>query len=141
MSPSVSNKRTAFYKHLYLLLAWCCLILAILGALLPLLPTTPFLLASLWFSVKADSGLARWLINHRRFGPPIRRWQRERTLSLTTKWIVVTMLVVNWFGLLALGVSQMVLILTAIFFCGVILFICRIPTTSTSSVAYVPDNK
>ncbi|SHE97256.1 hypothetical protein SAMN04487965_1071 [Microbulbifer donghaiensis] len=131
MKLSRNQPCVAWRRHLYRFAAWCCLLLACLGAILPLLPVTPFLLCCLWFSAKADSRLVEWLLNHRRFGPPIRQWQRERSLSLATKRLVVAMLAANWIGLLALGVGRLGLLLSGVIFCGVILFICRIPTANT----------
>lgn len=54
-------------KTSYSLLAWVCLVLAIGGAILPLLPTTPFLLGCIYFSNKVDAKLTRRLIEHPRF--------------------------------------------------------------------------
>lgn len=128
MKLSQNQQRVSWAGHLYRFMAWCCLVLACLGAILPLLPVTPFLLCSLWFAAKADSRLVQWLLNHRRFGPPIRQWQRERSLTLSTKRLVAAMLVANWLGLLAMGVGEVGLLISGLIFCGVILFICRIPT-------------
>lgn len=138
---SLGGGRKSRYRHLYLLLAWFCLLLAVVGAILPLLPVTPFLLCSLWLSVKAESGLADWLLNHRRFGPPIRQWQRERSLSLATKRLVVAMLLANWVVLLLIGAGPAVLALTGLVFCGVILFICRIPTAARDRAAGAVSNR
>jgi len=55
------------------------------GLLLPLLPTTPFLLLALWAGARGDPRLRFRLYRHRRFGPPLRDWRRHPALSMPTK--------------------------------------------------------
>ena len=45
--------------------------LAFAGALLPLLPTTPFLLLAAYAFARSSKRLHDWLLNHRQFGPLI----------------------------------------------------------------------
>jgi uncharacterized membrane protein YbaN (DUF454 family) len=73
-------------------LGWLFLSLAMLGAVLPLLPTTPFALLSLFFFNKSSPRMARWLLVHPWFGPTIHRWQESRTLSLKVKIWALTLL-------------------------------------------------
>lgn len=62
-------------------LALLCLLLAVVGAFLPLLPTTPFLLAALALSAKASPRLHQWLLEHPAFGEMLRRYQADRAIS------------------------------------------------------------
>lgn len=126
-------------RRVYVILAWCSLLLAGLGVVLPLLPTTPFLLCSLWFSLKAESALAEWLTNHPRFGPPILRWQRERSIPLATKRLVTGLLLFNWLLLLAVGVDARLLAGLALMFCALLVFIWRLPTARTHETDALPS--
>lgn len=72
-------------------LALICVGLGILGAFLPLLPTTPFLLAAAALSVKASPKLHAWLMNHPVFGKSLRHYQEHRAVSPRT--FMVAMLV------------------------------------------------
>ncbi|MBD1390452.1 YbaN family protein [Neiella sp. HB171785] len=71
------------------LLALICVGLGILGAFLPLLPTTPFLLAAAALSVKASPKLHAWLINHPVFGKSLRHYQEHRAVSPKAFWLAM----------------------------------------------------
>lgn len=73
-------------------LAVACLALAVLGALLPLLPSVPFLLAAAWAGSKGWPQLERWLLDHPRHGPAIRRWRDQRALPRRAKWLATFMM-------------------------------------------------
>jgi uncharacterized membrane protein YbaN (DUF454 family) len=53
------------------------LALGIIGIVLPLLPTTPFLLLAAMCFARSSQRLHDWLINHPQFGPLILAWRRE----------------------------------------------------------------
>ena len=59
--------------------------LGALGAVLPVLPTTPFLLISLWAFANSSARLERWLLEHRRFGPRLVAWRAHRVIPLGVK--------------------------------------------------------
>ncbi len=72
-----------FYFGLSLLF----LLLGIMGAFLPVLPTTPFILLSAWAAARGSPRLLLWLENHTAFGPMIRDWRRGGVVSRRAKWI------------------------------------------------------
>jgi uncharacterized membrane protein YbaN (DUF454 family) len=49
------------------------------------LPTTPFLLISLWAFSKSSLRLERWLLEHKRFGPRLVAWRTNRVIPLAAK--------------------------------------------------------
>jgi uncharacterized membrane protein YbaN (DUF454 family) len=49
------------------------LALGIVGIVLPVLPTTPFLLAASFCFLKSSKRLHTWLMTHKHFGPRIKR--------------------------------------------------------------------
>ncbi len=60
----------------YLTLAGVFFVIGVLGALLPVLPATPFLLLASYFLSKSSPRLNRALLRSRLFGPILRDWQQ-----------------------------------------------------------------
>ena len=50
------------------------------GVLLPVLPTTPFIILALWCFAGSSKRLHDWLYNHRLFGPALQRWRENRVI-------------------------------------------------------------
>lgn len=59
--------------------------LGIIGALLPIIPTAPFMLLALWAFSHSSERLESWLLHHRHFGPPLQRWRAYRVIPLPAK--------------------------------------------------------
>jgi uncharacterized membrane protein YbaN (DUF454 family) len=58
-----------------------------LGVVLPLLPTTPFVLAAAFAFANSSDTLHQWLLDHNIFGPLIANWQRYGAISRPTKML------------------------------------------------------
>ena len=70
---------------MYLAIGLVCVGLGVVGVFLPVLPTTPFLLISLWAFSKSSARLERWLLEHKRFGPRLVAWRTNRVIPLPAK--------------------------------------------------------
>ena len=64
-------------RGVFLAVGLFALALGLAGVVLPVLPTTPFLILAVACFARSSGRLERWLLEHRRFGPPLRDW-RER---------------------------------------------------------------
>lgn len=62
-------------------------VLAALGAVLPILPTTPFLLVSAGCFAKSSPRLHKKLLENKTFGPMIFHWQESRSIPKRAKII------------------------------------------------------
>ncbi len=88
-------------KGLTLAAGFICAALGATGMILPLLPTTPFLLLAAWCFAQSSEKYHRRLIEHPRFGPIIRRWEEHRCMSKKSKLTAITLMLV--FGTWAVG--------------------------------------
>ena len=83
-------------KILYLSLGHICVLLGIIGIILPLLPGTPFLILAAILYSKGSSKFHFWLVTHKYLGPPINRWNKTGAISKQTKGLAITLIIVNF---------------------------------------------
>lgn len=72
-----------------------CVTLGILGIVLPVLPTTPFLLLAAACYARASERFYLWLLRNPAFGPTIREWRRHRSIPRRTKWVAISLMTVS----------------------------------------------
>ena len=84
-------------RKIYTVLGLISLALGIIGVLLPLLPTTPFVLLAAGLFAKGSTRLHHWLINHRLFGKLIKDFDENKIIPLHAKIIAISML---WISIL-----------------------------------------
>ena len=73
-------------RRVYAILGYASLVLAGFGAVLPLLPTVPFVILAAYFFAKGDPRIERWLLNHPRLGPHIVAWRERCAISRKGKY-------------------------------------------------------
>ncbi|MCR9212194.1 MAG: YbaN family protein [Proteobacteria bacterium] len=97
-------------KILLLSIGWFFVALGTIGVFLPVLPTTPFLLISLWAFSQSSDRFHHWLYTHRHFGPPLQAWSehgiiptRAKILAVGTMGISATFVILfsetPWYGI------------------------------------------
>ena len=77
------------FRAVWLAFGGVCVALATAGAVLPLLPTTPFLLLAAFAFARSSPRLHAWIMGHKRFGPLIRDWHEHGAISRRTKQVSV----------------------------------------------------
>lgn len=80
-----------FWRSLVILF----LVLGFIGALLPGMPTTVFLILAAWAASKGWPALDAWLINHPKYGHLIREWRANKTIPRRAKGIAISMMCVS----------------------------------------------
>lgn len=68
------------------------LIIGIIGIIIPILPTTPFLLLAAACYAKGSKKFYNWLINNKWFGEYIKNYRERRGIPLSVKIISITIL-------------------------------------------------
>lgn len=94
---------TGGYRFAYRCITGAALGAAALGAVLPVLPTTPFLLIAAWSASRHSPALEARLLAHPRFGPHLVAWRRERAITRRAK--------VSALGLLAVSLAISLMLL------------------------------
>lgn len=128
--PSSKLKKKRFIRGLLIVAGTICLALGAIGLVLPILPTTPFLLLSAACYMRSSERLHKWLINNRWFGEYIRNYQSGKGIPLKTKIIALSFL---WLAILystlfivdEIIFAQIALLIIA---AGVSLHLIRLPT-------------
>lgn len=64
--------------------------LGVIGAVLPLLPTVPFLLLATFCFARSNPAWEQRLLGHPRYGPPLRQWRERGAISRRAKRAAVT---------------------------------------------------
>lgn len=102
--------------------------LGIVGAFLPLLPTTPFLLVAVWCFSRSSPRLEQWLLNHRTLGPPLQNWRREGAIAGRAKVIAISLIVASYgFFYYRTQPSLVLAAIVGLILCGSALFILTRP--------------
>ncbi len=83
-------------KLCYFLLAWLFFLIGAIGVVLPVLPTTPFMILALWAFAKSSKRFHDWLYHHPLFGPLLQKWQQHCVIPLPAKIASVTMMIASF---------------------------------------------
>ncbi len=103
MEQEVRIVKNPLLRLLFLIMGFLFMILAFFGAILPVLPTTPFLLGSAFFFYRSSSRFYRWIMYNRFFGHYLRDYKAGRGIPLRVK-------------LMALGFTWTSTLVSVIFF-------------------------
>lgn len=113
-------------RALVYILGWTSIILGLIGAFLPLLPTTPFILLSAWCFIKSSPGAHQWLRNHSVLGPPLINWEEHGAISTRAKVIslitIVLSMIMIWYRL---DILWLKILVTCILLCSSTFIVTR----------------
>jgi uncharacterized membrane protein YbaN (DUF454 family) len=101
--------------------------LAILGVVLPILPTTPFLLVAAACFAKSSPELQRKLLANKTFGPLIHDWQKYRSIPRKAKRIALLTIILSVCWSAFMLQSAMLTMLVVALVIGPFIFLWRLP--------------
>lgn len=113
-------------KTIYFILGWISVVLGVIGALLPVVPTVPFIILAAFLFSKSSPRVHSWLTSLPYFGDAIIDWEKNRVIRPKAK-LAASFTIVAVFGasigftklnmylkgmLVLIGVSVLTFILT-----------------------------
>lgn len=90
------RKQNPIRKYLFIFLGTICFIIGAIGIIMPIIPTTPFLLLTAWFYLRSSEVLHQYLMKHRVFGRYLRNYQnksivrKDKYITIITLYIGIT---------------------------------------------------
>lgn len=93
----VINREGRAIKYIYIVLGILSVILGLIGALLPIIPTTPFLLVASYFFTRSSKRLNDLLYKNRYLGPYLQSISSGNGMPLVAKIYTISLL---WFFML-----------------------------------------
>ncbi|MEM8796703.1 MAG: YbaN family protein [Pseudomonadota bacterium] len=115
-------------KLFWFVIGFCALVLAALGLVLPLLPTTPFLILAAFAFARSSERWHNWLLTHRIFGPLVSNWRRYGAIGRRTKMVSVLFMAAILCLSYGVGVSTVLLTVQAIVLLGAAAFVVSRPS-------------
>ena len=128
--PEISTKtktRQKVVRVFFFFAGTTSLVLGAVGIVLPVLPTTPFLLLALACYLRSSERMTQWMLNNKYFGKYIRNYRAGKGIPLKTKLIAITTL---W---ITISISSIIILNL-----WVALFLFTVATAVTIHLARLP---
>lgn len=113
----------------YFIIGATSLTLGIIGAFLPVMPTTVFILIAAWAFAKSSTRLHQALLNHPKTGPVIRAWRHNQCIPVKGKVAAVISMLISWI-IVWFTTTPIISAIVGVVLVMVITFIVSRPSTS-----------
>jgi len=90
--PSTFIESNLIKRRLFFAAGHICTFLGVIALILPLIPTSPFLIVGAACYARSSEKFHRLLLTNRYFGPVIRQWEQNRCLERKVKVMAVAVL-------------------------------------------------
>lgn len=120
-------------RILLISLGWLAIVLGTLGIVLPLLPTTPFVLLAAWCFARSSPRFHHWLLWRSPFGRYIRHWQQHRAMPPGAKGRAMLLIIVTFAVSIYVVNMLWVRIMLGVMLCALLLFMWRIPVVAENA--------
>lgn len=122
-----------FSRYVLITLGSLFLGLGVLGAFLPLLPTTPFVLLAGACYARSSERLHEWLLRNRVLGPSIREWDETRSIGLRAKVTAILLVVASFSFTIYMLENVVTRISLAVLGTGLVVFFLVVRTSEPRS--------
>lgn len=102
------------------------------GVVLPIVPTTPFLLFAAFAFGRSSPRLHGWLVNHPQFGPPINDWRTHGAISRRAKITAAAVILATLAIGVVAGIGSTIIVIQAVVLCAAAAFILTRPYGRTA---------
>ena len=127
---------SAITRPAYLMLGWLCVGAGAVGVVLPVMPTTIFLLGALWAFSRSSPRFGSWIRNHPVFGPYVRDWDLYHAIPTHAKVLAVSMMSVSFAWLLFFTeIPAFALIATGLVMLGAAGYVVTRPAPPTAALS------
>ncbi|MFA1282672.1 DUF454 family protein [Citrobacter telavivensis] len=114
-------------RILLIITGWLAVVLGTLGVVLPVLPTTPFILLAAWCFARSSPRFHDWLLYRSWFGSYLRFWQKYKAMPTGVKPRAIVMILITFAISLWLTPMWWVRILLLVTLVCLLIFMWRIP--------------
>ena len=114
-------------RIILIIIGWIAVVLGTLGVVLPLLPTTPFILLAAWCFARSSPRFHDWLLYRSWFGGYLRHWQKHRAMPPGAKPRAILLILVTFSISLCLVNMMWVRGLLLVILACLLIFMWRIP--------------
>ena len=115
-------------RLLWTAFGWVALALGVVGVVLPVLPTTPFILLAAFAFGKGSPAMRRRLERSRHFGPAIRDWEEKGAIPARYKAVACVLMAVSLVGAILLALPIGVIAVQALAMGGAAIYILTRPS-------------
>lgn len=115
-------------RSLWAIVGVLALGIGVLGVILPVLPTTPFVILAAFAFAKGSPRLARWLETHRIFGPVIDDWRQSGAIESKYKALAIFMMGAAFGASILAGFAPHILVIQGLCISGAAAFILSRPS-------------
>lgn len=106
---------TGLRRHIYQLLGWASVGMAVVGFIVPGIPGAPFVILAGYFFIRSSPKAHAWLLQSRWFGPILRDWEQQRGVRRSLKNTAVGLIIFAMVFILVIGLPPLLVATILVF--------------------------